>query len=126
MGISYCVCFFYAKISCMNVSGSILYILLSRNNNKNNTMGLDIIIFANSQTTSCLQNEEEWIVVLTTKTCRRSFLLTAKQNVKRSKLFITKLWRVLMLSSFPLWLPSWPQHVSKLEIWPLKVCNQLF
>ena len=54
-------------------------------------MGLDIIIFANSQTTSCLQNEEEWIVVLTTKTCRRSFLLTAKQNMKRSKLFITKL-----------------------------------
>ena len=75
----------------MNVSGSILYILLSRNNNKNNTMGLEDIIFANSQTTSCLQNEEEWIVVLTTKTCRRSFLLTAKQNVKRSKLFITKL-----------------------------------
>ena len=102
MRTSYCVCFLYAKISCMDVSCSILYTLWSYYNNRNNTMGLDIIIFANSQTTSCLQNEEEWIVVLTTKTCRRSFLLTAKQNVKRSKLFITKLWCVAMLSSFPL------------------------
>ena len=55
-------------------------------------MVLELIIFANSQTTSCLQNEEEWIVVLTTKTCRRLFLLmNGQQNVKRSKLFIAKL-----------------------------------
>ena len=53
-------------------------------------MVLKLIIFANSQTTSCLQNEEEWIVVLTTKTCRRSFT-DGQQNVKRSKLFIAKL-----------------------------------
>ena len=55
-------------------------------------MVLELIIFANSQTTSCLQNEEEWIVVLTTKTCRRSFLFTdGQQNVKRSKLFIAQI-----------------------------------
>ena len=44
-------------------------------------MVLEIIIFAHSQTTSCLQNEEECFVVLTTKR-RRPFLLQATKCEK--------------------------------------------